>query len=506
MKRILPYLLFITFAFQHGIAQNGTGKIIDSKTGESIPYANIQVNNKESLISNADGFFSISEINSEDTSIIEVSYLGYNNARITIAQLKSQQNIIKLEPGIFELTAVDVSKTKPDAYDIMATVKKNLKNNYKNQEQPSKDVLFYRESNFFRPEKFDMEITKSTGFTKKSLKLANDELSAFNANLVAHPPSEFTDMLANYYNKRKVDNGKEVLLTKIEVVKSTKLMDENQSANVDDLQKTATNMLLKHLDSTKYYRIKSGLFGSRDSISLRKDFYKNRKSKDKRIEVTPPNSSLRRFVTNNNFLTNTSLDFVNNYEIYDYHYEGATYSSENEFIYILSFKPKKNKAKYTGKLYISETDFGVVRADFTLADGKTVKELNLKFLFGVKSAENVSKGTVIFNRNESGTGYHLRYASREKGISFYVNRPLKFIELTDSEKDVLAFDIKVEGNTLNKREVLTISHTEISNETYAQATEKTFKTIKLKKYDPAIWKGISTIEPLQEMKQFKTAN
>jgi hypothetical protein len=43
--------------------------------------------------------------------------------------------------------------------------------------------------------------------------------------------------------------------------------------------KKALNMMLQHLDSTKYYRVKSGLFGSR-ILTLRKD-YNKKKEMDK---------------------------------------------------------------------------------------------------------------------------------------------------------------------------------------------------------------------------------
>lgn len=488
MHKILSYLLFILFSLQQGIAQKNTGKIIDSKTGESIPYANILIDNTESLISNADGFFSVSDENSQDNSILEVSYLGYINSRITFAELKRQQNTIKLQPGVFELNAVDVSNNKPDAYSIMAAVKKNLESNYKNQHSSSKELLFYRESNSFKPEKLEMEITKSTGFTKNSLKVANEEIKSFNSNLVKHPPKEFTDMLSNYYRTTKMDKNKSILLSKLKVIKTTNLKDEYQSANVEDLEQIASKLILKHLDSTKFYRVKSGLFGSRDSISLREDFYKNRKNSNKKRQTPTTNSNLKTFMSKNNFLLNNKLDFVTQPEHYEYHYEGAIYSNDNEFTYILTFKPKRNRAKYEGKLYISETDYAVVRADFTLADGKTVKEFNMKFLLGIKSAENVSKGTLIFNRNPNGIGYYLRYASREKGFSFYVNRPLKFIELSKSEKDVLALDIKIEGNTLFKKEVLNLEPPiGITNTTFSEIIEKEVQPIKLKKYDRSLW-------------------
>jgi hypothetical protein len=42
--------------------------------------------------------------------------------------------------------------------------------------------------------------------------------------------------------------------------------------------------------------------------------------------------------------------------------------AENEFVYILSFKPRRSK-KYEGKLYVSENDYAVLRA-YTLEEGE----------------------------------------------------------------------------------------------------------------------------------------
>ena len=506
MKRILIYIFFILFVHQLGFAQDVTGKIIDGTTSETIPYANIQINGSQSLISNADGYFSVPENNNENGSILEISYLGYVTQTITLDQLKSQQNIIRLQPGVFELADVNVSDIKPNPYSIMATVKENLNRNYKREAQSLKEVLFYREEKSFSPTKMDMEITKSTGFTKDNLKLANAEIASFSSKILSYPPKEYTDIFCNYYSNIKTQNDKRVFSSRLDVVKATKLKDEDRSADVDDLQQTATKIALKHLDTTKYYRIKSGLFGLRDSISLQKDFYKRKLNKENKNQAALSKRTLENFISKNNFLQNSKLDFVSQYELYHYEYEGAIYSNENEFVYVLKFKPKKSKAKYTGKLYISETDYGVVRADYALSENKTVKGFNMKFLLGIKSSENLSKGTLIFNRNANGVGYYLRYASKERGVYFYVNRPLKFIEMTNEEKDVLALDIKIEGNTFHKKEIMTISNTEITDNAFVASKEKDFKFIPIKQYDPKLWKGISTIEPLEEMKQFKTVN
>ena len=503
MIRVLIYLFLALLSFQIGLAQNITGKIIDAKSGESIAYANISINDSENIVSNAEGYFNLSESNSPDTAVLNVSYLGYVNRKITVGELKTQQNTIVLEPGIFDLDNVTVAKPDPD--NIMAQVRKNLPSNYKSNGQALKNTLFYREASSFKPTKLDVEITKSTGFTKKTLQSVNTQLNAFTSSLISKPPQEFTDMLCNYYTEIVKKNDKPMFLSKLEVLKATKLKDESRSASLDEMQKIAMNMLLQHLDTTKYYRVKSGLFGSRDTISLRKDFNK-KKNKAKNSQVTSVKSGMMSFLLNNNLLQNSKLDFVNQPDLYEYTYEGAVYSNANEFVYIIKFQPKKSKGKYTGKLYVSETDYAVIRADYTLAEGKTMGGFNMKFLLGVKASENLSKGTLIFKPKSVDGGYYLQYASEEKGQYFYVNRPLKFIELTDEEKDVVAFDIKVEGSTIDKTEFLNISRAETTEADIEKVNEEDFKYIRLKRYDPSIWKDVSAIEPLEEMKQFSVAD
>jgi len=504
--RSLFHLFLFLLGLQAAIAQNITAKIIDSKSGESLPYANIKLNETTNLISNAEGYFTLSESNSGDASVLTVSYLGYVKRQITIGELKNQDHIIKLEPGVFELETMTISNVKPDPNAIMAAVKKNLPIHYKNDGQTSKDMIFYRDASTFKPIKFDIEFTKSTGFTKKGLEAVNAEVNAFTSNLITHPPKEFKDMLCNYYTNTKTKDNKPTYFTKLDVVKATLLKDEDRSVDLDDMQQVAENIFLKHLDSTKYYRVKSGLFGSRDTISLRKSFNeKKNKNKTKTSKLISSKSDLTIFIHENNFLQSSKLDFVNKPELYTYTYEGKTYNDKDEYMYVLSFKPRKSKAKYTGKVYVSETDYAVVRCDYDLAEGETVSSFNMKLLLGIKASENKSKGTLIYKKNTDKTGYHLQYASVETGQYIYLNRPLKFIELTDSEKDVVAFDLKVEGNSLDKKEFLTISKSEINEVAFDNVKEEDFNYITLKRYDPTIWKNFVSIEPLEEMKQFRVA-
>src|SRR5436190_13248171 len=138
MKRSLFTSLLVLLGFQAVVSQSITAKIIDSKSGESIPYASVKVSESDFVVSNSEGYFTVPDNKSADDSILLVSYLGYAHRQITVKELKNQQFIVRLEPGAFELEAVKVSNVKPDPYSIMAEVKKNLARNYKRDEQPSK--------------------------------------------------------------------------------------------------------------------------------------------------------------------------------------------------------------------------------------------------------------------------------------------------------------------------------------------------------------------------------
>jgi hypothetical protein len=154
--------------------------------------------------------------------------------------------------------------------------------------------------------------------------------------------------------------------------------------------------------------------------------------------------------------------------------------ADGNFAYVITFKPNRGRALYSGKLYVTEDDFAVIRADYKLLDGKKSEGVNLKLLLGVKYAQNVKTGTMIYRMRPGGDGYYLQYASTEEGQYIYVNRPLKFIELSDSEKDVVAFDFKIEANMSEKTEYLNLERNEISDSKFESVQEKDFKYVSIK--------------------------
>src|SRR5690606_16531798 len=121
----------------------------------------------------------------------------------------------------------------------------------------------------------------------------------------------------------------------------------------------------------------------------------------------------------------------------------------NQLVYIINFKPKKSRAKYTGKIYVSEADYGILKIDYAFAEGKTGEKLNLKLLLGVKYIENINKGSVIFRKNDEINTYYPYYINKEISRYVYAHRPFKFIE-NGGDKDKVKFDFMLEGNVVEK--------------------------------------------------------
>ncbi|TVZ57120.1 outer membrane receptor protein involved in Fe transport [Lutibacter sp. Hel_I_33_5] len=94
MKKILPtLLLFLSFSIT---AQNITGKVIDSKTKESIPYVTIVCkSNKDKILSGAitdeSGVFKIEKL-ALQTVIIEIQFIGYKTIKKEIVLTAKNPN------------------------------------------------------------------------------------------------------------------------------------------------------------------------------------------------------------------------------------------------------------------------------------------------------------------------------------------------------------------------------------------------------------------------------
>lgn len=486
--KITLLLLFTSFSV---LSQSITAKLIDKNTKQPIPYANIKTGTYAGVISNDEGFFTISS--KDDSKSIVISCMGYENRTLTVKEIKSLNFIIELQQAINQLDEVFISTTAPNADTIIARVKARLAENYNFDLQQYN--MFKRSTDHVDFKSLEFEIDKASNVKRKQLEGVNTSLTALanqvkNSNMV-----QFTDLKGTMFTLNKDS-------IKLEIEKATELLDAKNNFSIDNIQEKMQNIILTYLDTTKTYKLKTGLFKIEDSLSLNDEDFKEDDSNE--FTVSYLNNATKSILKQSQFYENSLLDKFLNPNLYDYSIGDVGYNN-GELTYIIAFTPRKGKAKYTGKLYVADDTYAITRTDYSYYKNRRGQKVNLKLLLGVKYIENVSKGTIIFAKDSSKL-YHPKYIKHTYGSYFYVSRPLKFIE-NSSERNKVAFDFTIEGDNRTKEELLVTGQNKLTLLDF-QAERQAEKTpfTKLSKYEKTIWDSEGVLEPSLEMKAFDGGN
>ena len=494
LKSFLILLLFYIPTFL--LAQNYSGQVLDSITKQPIPFVAIQLEGTSTgVISNDDGRFSLYLENPEDNYLLNISCMGYTTASVSLRDLKNNDGIIFLSEHINELDMVFLSTENINIDSIIKRANRNLKANYPIGSTDYK--VFHRKTTHVNFKNLNFDIDKASGLRKSKLEGANKSLDSLAREIKRSNMVQFTDYLGNYYYKDS-DNRK------LKVDKATVLMDKKKDFSPEGVQKKGSEIILKYLDPNKSYKIKSGWFKMEDSLSLSEEFKDQKEEMENQtLDVEYLNNELSGQIAKANL--GTSENFIRGIldrKYYDFELLDITFYM-NDMVYVVKFLPRKSSAKYSGTHYISSTDYGILRTDYQFAEGKRGQNVNLKLLLGIKFIENISKGTMIFNKNDQGA-YQLKYAYSDKGGYIYLHRPIKFIE-NSSDRNKVSFDVLFEGNMSEKLELLVVNSKPLSESNYnsIKQVEKT-PYQELKSYDPSYWSDYNVLEPVAEMKQFKS--
>jgi len=473
-------------------AQNIKGIVIDKETKMAVPYASIQTNNDRGTITNEEGYFSIN-ISDHSPEVLLISSMGYEQLSFPVSNLTEELNTITLNSAVIALNEVLVQNRMPTAEDIIREVNNALPINYDGTYQ--RYQMFYRETSYMEFDNLDLTINKATGVSKNQVSLASAQLDSLTNTIITSKMIEFKDYSGDILLKNK-DTAK------IAIQKATKLIDSKKDFSIDKIQERAQNVILKYLDTTLTYKLKTGLFKIEDSLSLNQD----ESEKDTTNEYSMDNikSGVIGSLKRGQFYGEAFLSKILDPDLYRYSFVDASFL-DGSYIYAVSFRPRKAKSKFSGTLYISANNYTILKADYAYSEGKEGTKFNLKLLLGIKFIENINKGTVIFKQNQEGT-YYPYYIKKESGNYIYVRRPLKFIE-NSSEKYKVAFDFLLEGGTREKQELLILNTNVLPTkefEEYTAPNEVPFTL--LEKFEPSIWQNSQIIEPLEEMKKFKVTN
>lgn len=470
-------------------AQNITAKLIDSKTGKPIQYASIKTGKYSGVISNEEGSFTIRTKDKELESI-SISCLGYQNKTISIQKIRTQNFTINLEEAINQLGEVYISNKVPNADSIITKVKSKLAINYNSN--LNKYNIFRRATDYVDFKNLVFEIEKASHVKKKNLESANNNLKALSEKIRESDIVQFEDFKGEFYTLNK-DSSKLV------VKKATQLLDYKNDFSIEQIQEKSQNIVLKYLDTTKTYKLKSGLFKIEDSLSLKDE--NSEENNKKEYEVTSLNEETRSFLKRSQFYKNSFLNKLLNFDLYEYTYEDIAYNNA-ELTHVINFKPKNGKAKYTGQLFISDDTYAITRVDYKYYKNRHGAKVNLRLILGVKYIENLSTGTLLFEKDSSNI-YHPKYLKRTTGSYFYVNRDVKFIENSRARNKV-SFSFKIEGDNRNKEELLFTANSKLSIPDFeAIKQEKVAPYKQLSRFEKTIWENEEIIEPLKEMKTFK---
>lgn len=484
-KLLLTTTLFFIYFFT--FSQSITAKLIDKKTNKSIPYANIKTGTYAGVISNDEGFFTVSS--KDDNKSITISCMGYENKTLTIKEIKALNSVITLQQALNQLDEIFISNKAPNVDSIIARVRAKLVDNYNIDLQQYN--IFKRTTDYVDFKSLEFEIDKASNVKKKQLEGVNKSLTDLvnqvkNSNMV-----QFADLKGKIFTLNKDS-------IKLEVEKVTKLLDYKNDFSIDNIQEKMQNIILKYLDTAKTYKLKTGLFKIEDSLALNDDDFKE----DDKNEYTVSylNKATESLLKRAQFYKNSFLNKLISDELYKYSVDDVVYNN-GELTYIISFKPRKGKAKYEGKLYVTDNDYAITRADYSYYKNRRGQKFNLRLLLGVKYIENVSNGTIIFEKDSTNL-YHPKYIKRTNGSYFYVSRPLKFIE-NSSERNKVSFDFTIEGDNSTKEELLITGQNKLTFLDF-QAERQAEKTpvIKLNRYEKTIWDSEGVLEPSLEMKAF----
>tara|TARA_B100000902_G_C26888642_1_gene706192 strand:+ start:14 stop:652 length:639 start_codon:yes stop_codon:yes gene_type:complete len=195
-------------------------------------------------------------------------------------------------------------------------------------------------------------------------------------------------------------------------------------------------------------------------------------------------------------------DFLHKTKRYNFEIIGGT-SVNNESVYIIDFTPKK-KGRYEGRIYVSVETYALIRADFKYAQNKLGKDF---FILGFGYTETNFSGSIYFEKTNN--KYNLKYFSFQKNTKGSIKRKIALLKKKKRfliNKKLTAIKLGLDLSQENKLsvELLVVDNTQISEKDFDNFEEEKYIDVTyVNQFDKNLWKKHTTIEPTQQMKEYK---
>ncbi len=490
IKNVLLVILFLwnTLIF----SQNISGTIKNKQTQEPIPYVTIQINKNYGTISNEEGNFSLNiERFSEDT-FVKFSCIGFKTKEIKI---KDISETIFLEEQIVNLDEVDIDSQKQlTEKEIIQKVTENLSKNYDDLVN-TKQKIFIRIQTKNNIKKLDLFIDKSKNYDKEMIKRFNTLLDSVKKPMIANNDISYRDILYNLYHKNKDS-------IKIALKKATYLSNPDLNFSMDKLRKKLVNVFAK-LYKDKTFKVKVSFFKVGDSLKVSDT---DTDKKDKKPIILPQGvlNKTKKAFNDVVYFKNELFTEILNAKKYEYTKVNTLYFN-SELVYEIDYRPKKSSALYSGKIYVSDESFAILKLDFAMRKGKKLNGVNLKWI-GFKYKIDNRIGSIEFYKRDNDK-YAPKYIRQSTNMYNYIKLPIKFIENTKA-KNKLKFKLKtqIENAIKENVELLFLENNTLTNSEFEKITVlKEFPSQTLKQYDPSIWKQYNIIAPTQSILDYRVS-
>lgn len=485
MKKKILCLVSIFYLLTNAVAQIDTSNIIVNTTLSGIilnenntplAYVNIvSLNTGKGTISNENGNFLIDISSLNDDNIIRFQCIGYKTKDYNIESLKSN-SIILLSENIYTLDEIMILGTTPNPEKIVKNILIYKDSNYR--QTTHRKQIFVRQRNTFDLLNFKLDFRKSTMPT-----LTSEIIKKFEENIPKHTQS-YSDLLTNLYikeNKLKFDPIKAVALKQKDITELDKLKENFQTAF--------------SLNDGEYLRIKTGIFGVNNEEGFEGD--------------SATGTTIKRYtyymkdaLDFSTFEDKDQWEFLHKTNKYNFEIIGGT-SVNNESVYIIDFTPKK-RGRYEGRIYVSVETYALIRSDYKYAPNRLGKDFHM---LGVGYSETNFSGSIYFEKNNN--NYNLKYFSFQKNAKGSFKRKITLLKkkkrfLINKKINAIKLALDIVQENEFSVELLVIDNAQISEQHFDIFEEEKYVDVAyVNQFDKNLWEKHTTIEPTQQMKEYK---
>ncbi len=471
-----------------------TGIVLDAKTKEPLPFANIVVlGQHRGSVSNSEGHFVLDMDSIAPIDTILFSYMGYETLKIQAIKLNRKTEILMHQARI-NIEEVEVMYKAISAREIVALVHRHYDENHPAYSS-KQEIFFHTFEKVPSPKENQITLVKSD-FIGLDEQTFDEVFSMMPSEFI-----EYQDALVTLYNDGKnhrMVSREGISLEEESMQALGKEIENKMSTLFDDIQKS-------HKNEDIYYKFRSGIISQKlkqDTVnSLIWEEQKN-DTLNYTVKTADVKNNVLSLLEEYGRLDSKNWEFIKDRNKYSYIKEEVTVYND-ELVYKISFMPG-NRGLFEGVMYISTTNYAILQMDFAFAEGKQ----NEKFqIAGFGHLMDFKKGRVVFEKGTS--GYYVKYINAQEKELATVNRNLSLMKkqkraLVDKELNEIKFKVQMSFEINSFWELLVLDREEIDSQQFESAKQPlTMKFRKEYAYTPEMWNNRTVIVPTSELKKYK---